>query len=270
MASGPGVVTPPPWRMVGEAVVAVVGGRVGGVDSTRAVAAAVRSLLPAGVRRLPGPALVVGVSYLSSPVGPFVELSVGVPARLGLRPGLCVVFQVVSVPAARLSYRSSWGLPASLEPTLTWTSTGGGSEVELSCPALGFRLAGSAFGVGVPMVLPMRSVQRRSDGPVVLPRRMVARVRRCRTSVAVDPVRTGADDAGRSPGAPFEDERAFLALFAGSHRGLHLAGARILARPARQPAGLWSSLRAPLVVPEPALWRGGGGELLQSPPASGA
>jgi hypothetical protein len=237
-------VAPPPWRMVGESVVAFVGGGGGSWG------AAVRGLLPPGVRSLPGPAVVVGVSYTSSPVGPFVELSVGVPARLGLRPGLCVVFQVVSVPEARTAYRSGWGLPATSEPSLTWSSTAG-SVVELSCPALGFSLSGTAAGPGVPMVVPMRSLQHRTDGPVVLPRRLLARVRRARTSVHVE----GGAPAASAAGA-FEDERSFLSLFAGDHPGICLSGARILARPARQPAGLWSSLRAPLVVGEPAVFVG--------------
>jgi hypothetical protein len=235
--------------MVGEAVLAFVGG---GVSSSPAV----RSLLPAGVRSLPGPAAVVGVSYSSSPVGPFVELSVGVPARLGLRPGLCVVFQVVSVPAARTSYRSSWGLPATAEPSLTWSSSGGGvgvgsgvaSSLSLTCEALGFELVGSGVGPSVPMVVPVRSLQHRVDGPVVLPRRMVARVRRARTSVVVDVAGVAA-----AAGEPFSDERSFLSLFAGQHPGLVLSGLRVVAQPARQPAGLWSSLRAPLVAAEPAL-----------------
>ena len=238
--------TPPPWRMVGECVVAFVGDRAG--------VARARAALPAGVRSLPGPAVVVGVSYTSSPVGPFVELSVGVPARLGLRPGLCVVFQVVSVPPARVAYRSGWGLPASLEPTLAWSSTAG-SVAELSCPALGFRLVGEAVGPGVPMVVPVRSVQRRADGPVVLPRRMLARLRRARTEVHVEGIGDDPDGVDGVDGdvGGFASERAFLAAFAGSHRGLALSGVRILARPARQPAGLWSSLRAPLVVAEPAM-----------------
>jgi hypothetical protein len=245
-AVGSSFVPPPPWRMAGEAIVSFASLRSGAGAGARAI---VRSSLPRGVRPLPGPAVVVGVRYDSSPVGPFVELSVGVPARLGLRPGLCVVFQVVSAPSARASYRSSWGLPASVEPTLEWTSLAG-RVTTLRCEALDFSLTGEAVGPGVPMVLPLRSVQRRADGPVVLGRRMLARVRRARTAIEVADGGVGPGaGAGAGAEAAWSDERAFLARFAGAHPGLHLAGARILARPARQPAGLWSSLRAPLVAP---------------------
>src|SRR5687768_9071554 len=96
----------PPWRMAGECVVGWVAG----------VASPLRGLLPRGVRPLPGPAVVVAASYSSSPVGPYLELSVGLPARLGLRPGLCVVFELVSLADARLAHREHWGLPASAAP----------------------------------------------------------------------------------------------------------------------------------------------------------
>jgi hypothetical protein len=220
--------------MVGEAVVAFVRGQ--------GPTAACRALLPDGIRALPGPAVVVGVSYQDSPVGPYVELAVGVPARLGLRPGLCVVFQVVSVPDAGRAYRTSWGLPAVVRPALTWSSTP--EELVVTCADLGFRLVGGPTGPGVPMVLPLRTLQRRTDGPVVLPRRLIARVRRARTEVHV----------ATEPAAPaLAEEHAFLSSLGGTHAGLVLSGARILARPARSPAGLWSSLRAPLSVAEPAL-----------------
>ena len=231
MAHDPPSVSAPPWRMAGECVLAWV----------RGVPGELRSLLPDGVRSLPGPAALVGVSYASSPIGPYCELTVALPARLGLRPGLCVVFQLVSVPDARLAYRSSWGLPASVG-SLVWESGEGGSR-SLRCASLGLTVRGEPRGPSFPAAVPVRSVQRRADGPVVVPRRFLALVRLARTDVTW----TG-ESSGHGDGVD-----ALLGSLVGSHAGAVLSGVRILARPARHPAGLWSSLRAPLTVPEPAM-----------------
>lgn len=227
----------PPWRLAGECVL----GWVGGVPSE------LRSLLPEGVRPMPGPAAVLGVSYSSSPVGPFVELSVALPARLGLRPGLCVVFQLVSVADARLAYRSNWGAPASVLGSMEWSADG--AVRELRCPSLGLVVRGVPVGPTFPAVVPVRSVQRRSDGPVVVPRRILSLVRLARTEVSWDPP-AAAGSGGSGHG---EEVDALLSALVGRHPGAVLSGLRILARPARHPAGLWSSLRAPLTVPEPAM-----------------
>lgn len=232
------MMTAPPWRMAGECVLGWVGG----------VPTGLRSLLPIGVRPLPGPAALVAVSYASSPVGPFLELSVGLPARLGLRPGLCVVFQLVSVADARLAYRSNWGTPASVG-SMVW-EVDGAARV-LRCAPLGLTVRGTPVGPALPAVVPVRSVQRRSDGPVVVPRRFVALVRLARTEVdwAAPPDRVVERlESGRG-----DDVNELLSSLLGSHPGAVMSGVRIIARPARHPAGLWSSLRAPLTVPEPAM-----------------
>jgi len=215
-----------PWRLVGEVL-------LGWVRAPREL----RSLLPKGVGALHGRAALVAVSYSHSPVGPYLELSLALPARLGLRPGLCVVFQVVSSPEARLGYRTNWGLPATVGP-LSWSAEG--HERVLRCDEPGIELRGLPVGPTFPALVPVRSVQRRTDGPVVLPRRFLALVRLSRTTVVV------ADSADGHAGVG-------LHALAGVHPGAVMAGARILARPARHPAGLWSSLRAPLAAPEPAL-----------------
>ena len=179
---------------------------------------------------MPGPVLVAGALYDDSPVGPFVELAVAVPARVGLRPGYAVVAAAVNVPSARLGYRVNWGLPAELG-TLQWEAEADtrrvtweerGLSVSLECKRVSF-----------PALVPVRAVQRRADGPVVIPRRVRARGRFGRTVVDLPP----------------EDR---LADLAGPHPGVLLSGARFVVRPARRPAGILSSLRAPLTVPEPA------------------
>jgi hypothetical protein len=44
-----------------------------------------------------------------------------------------------------------------------------------------------------------------------------------------------------------------LSAIAGTRRGVHVAGARMVMDPARSPVGLASTLRAPLRAPEPAV-----------------
>ena len=219
-----------------------------------------RSLLPEGVRLLPGPAAVVAMSYASSPVGPFCELSIAVPARLGLRPGLCVVWQLVSSADARLAHRSSWGTPASLGSSMVWEVDG--PVRALRCASLGVTVRGEPFGPSFPAVVPVRSVQRRADGPVVVPRRLAGLVRLARCDVSFSGDSAGGDSAGGGAvesvageaAVSVDGETAALwSALAGSHRGAVMAGLRVLARPARHPAGLWSSLRAPLAAPEPAM-----------------
>src|SRR5437588_11399065 len=103
-----------PWALVGECVVAVV--RRGGGGGPRDAA---RRCLPSDIRSLPGPALVAAIRYADSPVGPFLELAVAEPARLGLRPGFCVTTSVVSAPPARVGGRLGWGFPRELG-RLSW------------------------------------------------------------------------------------------------------------------------------------------------------
>src|SRR3954454_9110831 len=103
-----------PWALVGECIVAVVWARGG---------AARRAGYPVGIASLPGPTLVIGVRYTASPVGPFLELAVAQPARLGLRPGLCFTMSVVSSAPARLGGRLGWGMPRELG-SLTWSTEG--------------------------------------------------------------------------------------------------------------------------------------------------
>lgn len=215
----------PPWLLRGEGMLAWV-----------ARPHDWRPALPEGLAALRGPGALVAMSYDDSPVGPYVELSLVVPARLGLRPGMCTVAMVVTSAEARLECRRSWGLPTELGD-LRWSGDDG-EEWTITWVERGLSLTGRAFGPSVlaPLV-PVRSVAWRPSGPVVLARRLRARVRPARCRVEV-----GDGDE--------------LAWMAGPHRGVTLAGARIVASAARRPAGLLSSVpwreRAGPGAPEPA------------------
>lgn len=208
-----------PWELTGEWA----------VGFARPSAACAR-LLPEELSAVPGPVIVAGARYDDSPVGPFVELAVAVAARLGLRPGYAVVAAAVSIPPARLGYRVNWGLPAELG-TLVWEVDGDGRRVVWQERDL--VLSVTARGRSFPAYAPVRAVQRRADGAVVIPRRVRARVRLADAFVET---RDGDD----------------LADLVGPHRGALLSAARFVVRPARRPAGILSSLRAPLAGPEPA------------------
>jgi len=206
--------------------------------------------LPEGLRPLPGPGLLFGVRYTASPVGPFLELAVALPARLGLRPGWFVVANVVSDPAAKVGLRCNWGLPADVG-RLTWVVDG--DERVLRWEDRGFVLRAVPVGPRLPVVVGVRSLQRRGDGPVLVPRRLAALARYARCSVEVP----AADDD--------------LAWLAGPHGGMALAAVRLVMRPARHPLGLLSSFRAPSRAVEPGLsYRGGAPSAARSSAAAEA
>ena len=209
-----------PWALAGESLACLV---------RRPVP---QQPLPHGLERVPGPTLVAAVSYTGSPVGPYLELAIGEPARLGLRPGWCITTMVVDSAESRLGGRLNWGFPKDLG-TLTWRSSG--DERELHWVERDVTITGRCTRLRLPFLLPVRSLQRRDDGPVVVPGRL--RGRASLTSVEVS-VGSGGH----------------LVDLAGAHPGVHVAGMRFLVRPARHPFGFTSSLRAPLRAPEPALF----------------
>ena len=188
---------------------------------------------------MPGPWAVVATRYTASPIGPYLELSLAVPARLGLRPGLCVASMVVSEAAAKVGSRLNWGLPAELG-RLTWAADG--DERVLRWEDCGVSVRAVPWGPRLPVVVPTRAVQRRGDGPVVVPRRWGGFVRPAKVTVSVPASASEVD------GLPGE----WLAV-AGSHVGAAVSAARVLMRPARHPSGLLSSFRAPLSAVEPGL-----------------
>lgn len=175
--------------------------------------------------------MVIATRYTHSPIGPYLELSVSRLARIGLRVGFCVTTMVVSSQEARVAMRRSWGMPADLGK-LHWSADNG--ERELWWEDRDLRLVGAPFGPRFLALSPVPSVQRRSDGAVVVPRRFFARTRLARVELVVCP----------------DDE---LTPLAGRHAGAVMAGLRLRLLPARRPSGALSSLRAPLLAPEPAL-----------------
>lgn len=197
--------------------------------------------VPWGLQPLPGPVLVVATCFSESPVGPYLELAVAEPARLGMRVGWCIGTMVVDSPESRVGGRLNWGYPKELG-ALTWRVDG--AERELHWVERDIIVRGRPVGPPMPVLAPVRMLQRRSDGPVVVPGRLRGRMR-----MATIEVQTPEADP--------------LAPLAGRHPGAHVAGMRLRVRPARHPVGLASTLRAPLRAPEPALSLGRSGRLAQ-------
>jgi hypothetical protein len=187
--------------------------------------------LPAGLRRLPGPCSLSGTRFDDSPVGPYRELAVGQPARLGARPGMCMTTMVVTSADSRLGGRVNWGFPKELG-TLVWLDDG--DDRVLRWEEREIVLRASPVGPPLPVLLPLRALQRRADGPVSVWGHARGRGRVARIDVDI-----AADDP--------------LAALAGRHRGLMVSGMRLVMSPARRPVGLTATLRAPLRAPEPAL-----------------
>jgi hypothetical protein len=208
-----------PWALTGESLIAL------------ARCPTPPGPLPAGMAKLPGPALVIANRYTDSPVGPYLELALGCPARLGVRPGWCFTTVVVDQADARMGGRLNWGFPKELGKLL-WRQDG--DERELRWVDRDICVRGTPTKFVLPLLVPMRALQRRADGPVVVPARLRGKGRMASVNVYV----------------PQDDP---LVALAGGHRGLHLAGMRFTVRPARHPVGLASTLLAPLRAPEPAL-----------------
>lgn len=209
-----------PWALVGESVVVVVprGGRVLGV-------------LAAGLSPLPGPGVLVAARYQASPIGPFCELSLIEPARIGGHPGWSVTLSVVDDARARAGGRLNWGVPRDLG-ALAWDSDG--TSVRLSWRERGLVVHAERRPGSLPVLVPLRLLQRRGDGPVVVPVRLRGIAHRARVIVEI-----GEGD----PLAPLGRAR----------RGAVVSGQRTRMSPARQPAGIISTLLAPLRPVEPGV-----------------
>ena len=208
-----------PWALSGESLV------------TLARCPQTPGPLPEGMARLPGPAVVVANRYNDSPVGPYLELAVACPARLGPRPGWCFTTMVVDSPEARVGGRLNWGFPKELG-RLVWSRDGDARELRWVDRDICVR--GLPRSLVLPFLVPMRALQRRGDGPVVVPGRVRGRARFSDVTIY----------------APKDDP---LSCLSGTHRGVHLAGMHFTVKPARRPVGFSSTLLAPLRAPEPAL-----------------
>lgn len=188
-------------------------------------------MLPPGLERMPGPRLVIAARYDESPVGPYLEFAVAVPARAGARPGMCVETMVVTSAEARLGGRLNWGFPKELG-TLTWSSEG--NERTLRWEEREVSVHAVAAGVCLPALVPFRSVQRRSDGLVTIAGRLRGLARLAKVDIT----------------APDDDP---LAALAGRHRGAAVSSACLVMSPARLHERSPVAERAPRGAAEPAL-----------------
>jgi hypothetical protein len=125
----------------------------------------------------------------------------------------------------------NWGFPKELA-TLRWSVEGESRRMEWF--ERGIVITGVPSRVHLPAFMPIRNLQRRGDGPVVVPGRISRRAHFGRVAVE-----TTVDDP--------------LARLAGVHRGVIVRGMRFVVAPARVPSGLTSTLLAPLRAPEPAM-----------------
>lgn len=187
--------------------------------------------LPDGLRRLPGPCPITAARYDDSPVGPYRELAVGQPARLGARLGVCITTMAVTSVDSRLGGRVNWGFPKELG-TLIWFDEG--DDRVMHWKERDIFVRASPVGPPLPVFLPLRALQRRADGLVSVRGHARGRGRVARVEITV----------------PDEDP---LCGLAGRHKGLMVSGMRLVVNPARLPVGLTATLRAPLTAPEPAL-----------------
>lgn len=202
--------------MTGECILALAG------DQDNAGA------LPPGIAALPGPALLVAERHADSPAGPFVTFVLGRPARIGPRAGVCFTTAAVSSTDSRVAGRHHWGFPGEVA-TLGWDSDVDTHTLRWDERGVVVR---AHFGRrSLPVAIPFRAVQRRADGPVVVPGRLRGRARRGRVVIEVQ----GSDLSG----------------LAGTHRAIHVAGLRLVLDPARLPHGRLRTLLAPAPGIEP-------------------
>jgi hypothetical protein len=214
---------PGPWSLAGEFVVALVRGRVSGSGAG--------SQLPPDLHRMPGPNLLVAARYSESPVGPYLELALSEPARLGARVGMCVTTMVVTTSESRLGGRANWGFPKELG-TLDWSCEGAARVLRWHERDIVVR--GTPVGPPLPTLVPTWMLQRRADGPVSAAARLSGRARTARVEVSVPE---------GDPWAPI----------GGSHLGAVLAGGKLVMGEASPATPRTSRRRQGAGVPEPAL-----------------
>jgi hypothetical protein len=184
--------------------------------------------LPPGIAALPGPAVLVAERHADSPAGPFVTFVLGRPARLGARVGICFTTAAVSSTDSRMAGRHHWGFPGELA-TLRWD--GGIDDHTIRWEERDIVVRATFGRVAAPVVVPFRAIQRRDDGPVIVPGRLRGKARSGRVAF-------GGSGAGAGG-------------LTGSHRAVYVAGLRLVLDPARAPAGRLRTLLAPAPGIEP-------------------
>lgn len=199
-----------PWALRGEALVCLSRHRP-------------QVPLPDGIDPAPGPTAIAAVRYTDSPVGPFLQLTALVPARLGAHLGWTAAVAVVDKPEALVGFRMNWGVPARLGE-LRWFAQDGVRQLLWEDRDLSVKARGRGFGV--PMVMPHRHVQARADGPVVVPDRLWGLFRPALVTIEASP-------------------RDALDCLVGRHAGATVDGVHRTIAPARTPVGLLAPLRAP-------------------------
>jgi len=140
------------------------------------------SRLPNGIEPTLGPLLIVAASYATSPVGPYLELAVGQPARLGARFGSCVTTMIVDSAAPRDAGRRHWGFPKELG-SLSWSVDG--EDRTLRWEERGLVIRSHPIGPSLPAFVPYVSLQQRADGPVSVSGRLRGRARLSRVELSV-------------------------------------------------------------------------------------
>jgi hypothetical protein len=175
--------------------------------------------------------LVFAERFVDSPCGPYLSLSIAQPARLGVHPGFYFSTSVLNNGNARRLGRQYWGYPHELG-VLHWISEG--SQRGIFWEERGLEVRAEVIGRPLPVLVPGRSMQRRTDGPVINPIRLKALARRARVGLIT----------------PEEDS---FAPINGFHRGFTLSGMVVRRNPARRPAGLFAMFRVPLRAPEPGV-----------------
>lgn len=207
------------WVLRGEGLVALA--RLGDMPAP----------LPSGVAQLPGPGLLSAVRYTDSTVGPFLELAVAVPARVGGRPGWARTLVVVDRPNVRTAIKAQWGLPV-MVGSLRWIARN--DERELVWEERDLVVRGRGRGPILPWLAWQPTFLERHHEPVIASGRMRGTLKLARVHVHVFP----------------GDE---LAPLAGSHPGAVLRGLQHRRGPARVLRTGHLLAPRPAATPEPAL-----------------
>lgn len=176
-----------PWALLGEAMVAFV---------PRPRRQYSRPL-PRGIRRVPGPLVVLVERFTDSPVGAYTVFSVAEPSRAGLRIGLHVTTCVVNNAEARRLMRQRWGVPAELG-ALHWSSEAAKST--MTWDERGICIEARSNRRPFPFGFPISLYQQRSDGPVRIPTRFNALIRPTRVTCSAPEDDMLFHLSGRRPG----------------------------------------------------------------------